>query len=109
MKPGVDYPIVMHIYGVHLRPYCALPRSSWESCGDVFYADVIVHGSKFELRTDSDREQDPYHPWTLTLGDYHARAVKGVAGEVQLHIGDEYDLVLPHQKVLRCVVSGLME
>jgi hypothetical protein len=49
-KPGVDYPIAIHISGIHIRQYC---KENWgekyASCDDVVYADVIIKGMKIEM------------------------------------------------------------
>jgi hypothetical protein len=78
---------------------------------DVIYIDVTTDGKKFELRSDSGINQDPFHPLALPLGDYHARSTMGSSGTnlILIQIGNTYDLVLPDNKVLRCSVSGLSE
>jgi hypothetical protein len=76
---------------------------------DVIYADVTADGKKFELRSDSGINQDPFHPLSIPLGDYHARSTKGSSGTDLIQIGNTYDLVLPDSKVLRCSVTGLSE
>ena len=111
VKPGVDYPMIVHIYGTHIRSYCQ-PQSlepSWEKCMDVFYIDAMTNGKKFELKSDSGVNQDPFHPLALPLGDYHARSIKGTSVTDVIQIGDTYDMVLPDNRVLRCSVTGLSE
>lgn len=108
---GVDYPINVHVYGVHVRPFCQTHavNVSPVSCMDVIYADVTANGRKFELRGDSDIHLNPFHPLKLSLGDYRARLTKGTAGSELDEIGNEYDLVLPDNKVLHCTVTGISE
>jgi hypothetical protein len=111
VKSGVDYPSIVHVYSTRVRSYCQ-PQSlkpSWEQCMDVIYADVIAEGKKFELKTDSGINQDPFHPLVLPLGDYHARSTKVASGTDPIQIGNTYDLVLPDNKVLRCSITGLSE
>ncbi len=108
---GVDYPINIHVYSVHVRPFCQTHavNVSPVSCMDVIYAEVTANGRKFELRGDSDIHLNPFHPLMLSLGDYRARLTKGSAGSELDEIGNEYDLVLPDNKVLRCIVTGISE
>jgi hypothetical protein len=111
VKPGVDYPINVHVYGVYIRSYCkGSPLDRYQqSCGDVYYAEVIANGKKFELRDDRGI-QDPFHPYLMTLliGDYRARSVKDNSSNVG-NLGDRYDLVLADNRVLRCTVTGISE
>jgi hypothetical protein len=76
---------------------------------DVIYADVIANGKKFELRGDSDIHLDPYHSLTLLLGDYRGRSTNSTSGTDLFDIGSKYDLVLPDNKVLHCIVTGITE
>jgi hypothetical protein len=110
-KPGIDYPIKVHVYGVYIRSYCqSSPLDRYgESCGDTHYAEVIANGKKFELRGDWGIP-DPFHPYLMTLliGDYRARSEKDDSSNV-VNLGDRYDLVLPDNRVLRCTVTGISE
>ena len=110
MKPGIDYPIKVHVYGVYVRSYCqSSPLDRYgESCGDAYYAEVIANGKKFELRGDWGIHQDPFHPLTLPIGDYRARSENDDSSNVG-NLGDRYDLVLPDNRVLRCTVTGISE
>lgn len=106
-KQDEDFPLTVHVFSTHVRSYCK-PESlkpSWQMCIDVIYADVTAGGKKFELRTDTRINQDPFHPLDLPLGDYHARYATGARDR----IGSTYDLLLPKNKVLRCTVTGLSE
>jgi hypothetical protein len=111
VRRDVDYPISVHVYGVLVRPFCQTHAVNVTpvSCMDVIYAEVTVNGKKFELRGDSDIHLNPFHPLKLSLGDYHARLTKGSAGSELDKIGNEYDLVLPDNKVLHCTVTGVFE
>lgn len=46
-KKGVDYPIAIHVSGIHVRTPC-----KGENCSDVVYADATVDGKKIELMGD---------------------------------------------------------
>lgn len=109
-KPGVDYPIRVHVYGVYIRSYCqSSPLDRYgESCGDAYYAEVIASGKKIELRGDWGIHQDPFHTLTLSIGDYRARSEKADSSDVG-SLGDRYDLVLPDNRVLRCTVTGITQ
>jgi hypothetical protein len=111
VSPGVDYPINIHVYGVHIRPYCQIHvvNVSSVSCMDVIYADVITNGKKFELRGDRDIHLNPFHSLTLSLGDYRARSTKSDSRTDLIEIGNTYDVVLTDNKVLHCTVTGISE
>jgi hypothetical protein len=113
-KPGVDYPLNVHIYATHLRTYC--PQNEIQvqpepkhSCIDVIYADVNIGGKKIELMTDTDVNLDPFRPLTLPLGIYQARFTKNAPNMDSATIGLKYDLLLPDNRVLRCTVTGVSE
>jgi hypothetical protein len=107
----VDYSIKIHVYGVHIRPYCQIHAAGVipVSCMDVIYADVIANGKKFELRGDSDIHLDPYHPLAISLGDYRGRTTNSTPGTDVVDLGSKYDLVLTDNKVLHCTVTGISE
>jgi hypothetical protein len=60
-KPGTDYPIQVHISGIHIRTHCG---SILKSCDDVLYADATLNGKKVDLMVKS-------YPcrWATTLPD----------------------------------------
>ena len=45
-KPGNDYPIQVHVSGIHIRTHCG---SIIKSGNDVLYADVTLKGKKVDL------------------------------------------------------------
>jgi len=103
-KPGVDYPIKMHISGLHYRE---------EDIGsgqlvDVIYADAVMNGRKIEL-TGGRREWLPFQAYKLSLGDYQARLLKEPDKAINTPIFQEYEVVLPDRKVWRCTVTGVSE
>jgi hypothetical protein len=49
-KPGEDYPIKVHISGVHYRGEYLGPGQM----ADVIYADAVMNGKKIELRGDRE-------------------------------------------------------
>jgi len=101
-KPGVSYPISLHVYGVHLREDC-----SDEGCTHPLFADVVSSGHKLELGCPSTIRKR--HGITLSLGDFKARIVGNGSGS---NFGVEYELLLPDKpkdRVIQCSVSGMME
>src|ERR1700761_8426742 len=68
-KPGVVYPIKVHVSGLHYR-------TEYVGSGlnqDVTYVDAVLDGKKVELQT---RQYSPVKPYDLSLGDYQARLLK---------------------------------
>ena len=100
-KPGVNFPMTVHIYGLHFRTEC------WHSdCTDVLFADVTSNGRKLELKF-GDLPEDPYRKTPLlSFGDLRARVLKNASGT---QLGDKYELLLPDNRVLDCAVSGMFE
>jgi hypothetical protein len=105
-KRGVDYPIAVHVYGVHVRPDCTYEGRGEEFCVNFLLADITSNGRKLELRS-GDLPEDPYKKtMPLSLGDTRARLLKNASGT---ELGDGYELLLPNNRVLKCVVSGIVE
>jgi hypothetical protein len=100
-KPGVVYPLTVHVYGLHVRP-------DWNNgySINVVFADAVTNRRKLELRCTDDIPEKPYKALPLSVGDFSARVLKGGSG---LELGDEYELLLPNKKVLGCVVAGMSE
>ncbi len=113
-KQGTDYPLKVHISGIHIRTYYESP--SWlgpnflaqERNQDVAYADAVLDGKKIEL----------LGAWTwipgsfqtpLSPGDFQARFLKEASKTSVTQVGQEYELLLPNQIVWRCVVTGVSE
>lgn len=113
-KSGVDYPIKVHISGIHIRTYYKGP--SWtgpnflatERNEDVVYADAVMDGKKIEL----------LGAWTwipgtfqtpLSPGDFQARLVKDAPKMSAAPIYQEYEILLPNNIVWRCTVTGISE
>ncbi len=105
-KPGVDYPMMVHVYGVHVRADCS--KEHWEGyCANVLFADITSNGRKLELQSSDAIPENPYDKaGLLPFGDLHARVLKNASGT---ELGDEYELLLPNKRVLKCVVSGMVE
>jgi hypothetical protein len=107
--PGADYPIKIHVYGVHIRPYCQVHAASVMPvfCITVVYADVIANNEKFELRGDSDIYRDPLHPLTVALGEYNGRSLNSTSKTDFIALGVKFDLLLAGNQVLHCTITGI--
>jgi hypothetical protein len=108
-KPGVDYPIKVHISGKHYR------KEYFGSVGyDVIYADAVMNGKKVELKGDqgaglSFPDGNPLKYYKLPLGDYQARLLKDSSKVDEPPLFQVYELVLPDKTVWRCTVTGISE
>jgi len=103
---GVDYPIKVHVTGMHVRSDCT-PRGGEASCEDAAYIDVIVSGKKLELMGNwysSDKNQLRFLP-----GDYDARLLKPETKADGFPINQKYEILLPDRTVWRCTVTGFSE
>jgi hypothetical protein len=109
-KAGVDYPIKIHLSGVHLRSYCKVSgaQAGYAECEDACYADALLNGAKIELMG--------YCNWTkakapdlIGLGDYQARLIKGMPKNGTGQIGEEYELILADRTIWRTTVTGISE
>ena len=103
-KPGVDYPIQMHIREVERRTHC----DGSDSCDPMVYAHALLNGAKIELMG--------YWLWTrdtasapLGVGDYQARMLKDAPKKSPNPLGREYELVFPDRTVWRGTVTGYSE
>ena len=113
-KEGVDYPLKVHISGIHIRTYYASP--SWvgpnflatERNQDVAYADAVLNGKKIELLGAWTWISGSYQT-PLSLGDFQARLLKDSSKMSIAPIGQEYELLLPQGIVWRCTITGVSE
>ena len=109
-KAGVEYPIKVHISGIHIRTNCLqepIDVSSRVSCNDTLYADAIVNGAKIELM--GDFLWFPGYPIPLAPGDYQARLFKDHRTKNAPPLFLEYELVFPDRSVWHSTVTGFTE
>jgi hypothetical protein len=101
VKTGVNYPIKMHLSGVHYR-------SVYDGTGfnGVIYADTVINGNKVELEGMSGVSSKSY---SLVLGDYQARLLKDSHQVGHTPLFQMYELVLPDRTVWRGTVVGIFE
>lgn len=105
-KPGVDYPLALHISGMRVRMEC------WgeNNCANVMYADAVVNGKKVELSSDySQYLEFSRDKKTQLLGDYQARIISKNPGTDLNIIGLRYEVLLHDRSILRCRVTGVFE
>jgi hypothetical protein len=108
-QPGVDYPVKIHIFGIHLRnEYAGQGQRS-----SLVYADATLEGKKVELCFNLE----PY-PWFHTApvfpGDYQARLLKdspkkSAYKEKDPRLNKQYEVVMPDQTLLTSSVTGITE
>jgi len=106
-KPGVGYPLQMHVSGIHLRQLCKTGENGhFVGCHDVVDADATQNGRKIELTGDWIW----FHKFSalaITPGNYEARVLKN--GSSGASLGEEYELVLKENTLWRCTVTGVFE
>jgi hypothetical protein len=109
-KPGVDYPIAVHIRETHIRQNC---QYNWQSgiiggpsysCPDVLYLEAVMNGKSVELMGQYFRK------FTISPGDYQARVITKKASSTDpAAMGIKYELLFPQRYIWRCMVTGIGE
>ena len=102
-KPGVDYPIKIHISGIHLGNDCT-PQTEYSAC---IFADAKMDGKKIELM--GAQIWYPGHAILLAVGDYQARLLKAPKPVGPNPIGAKYELLMPDRTVWDTTVTGISE
>lgn len=102
-KPGVDYPVKLHISGIRIRNYC-----DDGTCWDALHADAVLNQQKIELTGDFIYTPGFFRV-NLVPGDYTARFLKVAHKGATVPLYDEYELLLPDRHVWRCTVTGISE
>jgi hypothetical protein len=101
-QPGDNFPIKVHISGIHYRREY-VGAGNYE---DEIYADAAINGRKVELRGD---QGIPFQYIKLELGDHQARLLKDPHKIAGSPIFQEYEVVLPDRTVWRSTVTGVLE
>jgi hypothetical protein len=104
-KPGVDYPLLLHVTGVHIRSHCE-PSLARASCDDVLYVDAVLNGMKIELMGDTVTNSMRVY---LPPGDYQARLTAKNPGTILTALGQGYELLLPGKSIWDGSISGYSE
>jgi hypothetical protein len=112
-RPGVDYPLTLHISAMRLRPACPVYYAHF-ACpadyADVVYVEAVVNGKKIELSSGFDQYMEfPRDIKAPLLGDYQARIISKNPGADLSTIGLRYELLLHDRSVLSCTVTGVSE
>jgi hypothetical protein len=107
-KPGVVYPIKVHVSGMHYRT-----EAFGESIADVMYMDALMEGKKVELRISQNVPplffRLSFQSHIFSLGDYQARLLKDPHKTNDTPLFREYELLLPDNTIWHCTVTGISE
>jgi hypothetical protein len=100
-KKGVDYSLPIHVSGIRVGSDC---ENGY--CVRNALLDVLVDGKKLQLSCPLEIPEGPDHPMPMALGDTHGRIMPKSSGGA---LGDNYEILSPHGRVIGCVVSGIFE
>lgn len=104
-KPGVDYPIKVHITGIRLRRDYDYEGRTYDN---VLHADAVIDQKRVELT--GSYLYDPRRVQVNPVpGDYAARHWKAAHNAAAAPLFDEYELLLPDRRIWRCTVTGMFE
>lgn len=108
-KPGVDYPIKVHVTAMRIQyEYESTRYEVIDSpYAEELHANAIINQKKLELTCGFLYDPHYYQPSFLP-GDYAARLLKPSKGAAA-PIFDEYELLLPDRHIWRCTVTGISE
>jgi hypothetical protein len=104
-KLGVDYPIQLHVTGVHIRSHCERGLNE-VSCKDLLYVDAVQDKMKIELVGDVN---SGLLLVDLLPGDYRARMTAKSPIAFPPVLGQGYELLLSDNSVWRGDISGYSE
>lgn len=105
-KPGVEYPIKVHISGFSVRKACPALLNN-EPCNELD-VDAVIDGKKIGLR-GVDVSYPSYRHFNVLPGDYHARLIKDPPMGAPPDVYREYELLLPGSVVWHCVLTRISE
>jgi hypothetical protein len=105
-KQGVDYPIKVHISGIHIASHCTA-FAGHALCEDALYADALMDGKKIELMGDA--AFFPGYQVPLLPGDYQARLLKDAHKVGDSRLYQKYEVLLPDRITWRATVTGIFE
>jgi hypothetical protein len=104
VRPGVAYPLQVHISRIRIRNCQA--RVANGPCE--IYADSIIDGKKKELM-GTDVSYPSYKQFKILPGNYEARLLKNPHSADGTELRREYEVVLPGKVIWHCTVSGISE
>ena len=101
-QKGVDYSLSIHVSGIRVSSDCESAP-----CVRIFLLDIRAAGRKLQLSCPGEIPEVPGDSMMpITLGDTHGRIMPKSSGGA---LGDGYELLTPHGRVVGCVVSGIFE
>lgn len=103
-KPGVTYPIKVHISAIWLGTQY-VGRGTFQR---VVHADAVLNGEKVELTGQVELRSDDYDI-ALLPGEYQARLFKDPRKEKKTPLFQEYEVLFPDGTVWRGSVMGVAE
>jgi hypothetical protein len=109
-KPGVDYPIKVHVSAIRIQYQYDPSRYELRAgqYGEELHADMAIDQKKLELTCGILYDPSRYS-LNLIPGDYTARLLKTAHQGAATPLYDEYELLLPDRHVWRCTVTGIFE
>jgi hypothetical protein len=109
-KPGVDYPIKVHVSAVRIQFQYDPSRYELRAgpYGEELHTDMVIDQKKLELTCGILNDPRRYS-LNLVPGDYTARLLKAAHQGAATPFYDEYELLLPDRHVWRCTVTGIFE
>ncbi|HKN22725.1 MAG TPA: hypothetical protein VJX73_14975 [Terracidiphilus sp.] len=104
-KPGIDYPVKVHISGIRIRRYYDYYTRTYDK---VLHADAVIDQKKLELT--GDNLYDPKYVKVIPVpGDYTARLLKTAHKGAAVPLDDEYEILLPDRTIWRGTITGIFE
>jgi hypothetical protein len=103
--PGTDFPIHVHISGIHFFTQCY----GRNDCVDVFRIDALLDGKKVELSGDLGMPSKQHRAEIVPGSNLQARLWKDshkIEGTPMFQV---YELVWPDRTVWLCTVTGISE
>jgi hypothetical protein len=108
VKPGVDFPLKVHITGIRIRPGFCGGNIANAACNDEIYVDMNVNGERIEC-LGGPVYSAHWYEHRIAPGDYQARLVKSVPSKDDLPMHTGYEVLLPERRAWGCSVTGTFE
>jgi hypothetical protein len=107
-KPGVDYPLKVHITGIRIGPSYCQGNNGNPACNGVVYANMNVSGEKIEC-LGGPVYSAHWYEFRILPGNYQARLVKSDQSKDDMPTYQVYEVLLPERRVWSCAVTGFSE
>lgn len=105
-KPGVEYPLKVHISAVSVRKECPA-RLNGQPCNELD-VNAIIDGNKIGLR-GAEVSYPTYTRFNVLPGDYEARLLKVSPKGDGAELFREYELLLAGKVIWQCTVTSISE